>query len=175
MFCKLSVLIAFCKLFITLSWALNELSVKNKTVAKMELKLTDLSIILLLVEFVFCEVLQIEDGTIEGIFMEDRLGEKFNAFLAIPFAEPPVNDLRFKAPLPVKPWLNILKCTDYGPMCAQPADKTSFNATFISEDCLHLNVFSKDISLTSVELKPVIAFFHGGGFESGLEFRRTKN
>lgn len=141
----------------------------------MKLKLEDLLIIVLFIKISFCEILQIEDGEIEGILMEDRLGDKFHAFLGIPFAEPPINELRFKAPLPVKPWSNILKCTEYSPMCAQPADKTSFNATYISEDCLHLNVFSKAISSTSIELKPVIAFFHGGAFESGLKFRRTKN
>jgi para-nitrobenzyl esterase len=119
-------------------------------------------------EFAFCEILQIEDGKIEGTLMEDRLKEKFHAFLQIPFAEPPVNDLRFKAPLIKQPWENVLNCMVYGPMCAQP---NLWNNSLISEDCLHLNVYSKTIpsSDASVKLKPVIAFIHGGGFETGLK------
>lgn len=116
----------------------------------------------------FCEILNIEDGKIEGTFMEDRLGEKFHAFLRIPFAEPPVGALRFKDPSRKMPWASTLNCTSYGPMCSQPAQP--FSKFSISEDCLHLNVFSKTLSSSdgSNELKPVIAYFHGGGFETGL-------
>lgn len=115
------------------------------------------------------EIIEIEDGKIEGTFMEDRSGDKFHAFLKIPFAEPPTNELRFKAPSPKLPWPNVLNCTVYGPMCSQP---NNWNKHPISEDCLHLNVFSKAVpsSDASTELKPVIAYFHGGSFETGLNF-----
>lgn len=109
------------------------------------------------------EIVQIEDGRLEGTLMETRRGEQFHAFKKIPFAEPPLGKLRFLPPQAKQPWSGILDCTKYGPMCAQP--KPSYE---ISEDCLHLNVYTKNLpSAENTELKPVIAFIPGGGFRTG--------
>jgi len=111
---------------------------------------------------IVCEIVEIEDGKIEGTVLQTRLGNNFYAFRRVPSAQPPINELRFKAPLPVKPWHGILNCTAYGPVCWQA------NRLPASEDCLHLNVFTKNLpSDGRTNLKPVIAFLHGGGFESG--------
>jgi para-nitrobenzyl esterase len=114
------------------------------------------------------EIIEISEGKIEGTVMKDRSGENFHAFLRIPYAEPPINNLRFQPPSPKQPWPNVLNCSVYGPMCSQP---NKWNNHPISEDCLHLNVFSKTIptSDATTEPKPVIAYFHGGAFETGLE------
>lgn len=106
------------------------------------------------------EIIEIEEGKIEGISMKTRGGDNFHAFLKIPFAEPP---LRFKPPVAKEKWTEVLNCTTFGPMCMQENDFA--NAYEVSENCLHLNVFTKNLpSDESPELKPVIAFIHGGGF-----------
>lgn len=110
-----------------------------------------------------CQIIEIENGLIEGRRMESRSGVPFSGFFAIPFAEPPIGELRFIDPVPKEPWDGILNCTIFGPMCMQAGV-----GLFGSEDCLQLNVFTKNLpSNESVEQKPVIAFIHGGGFTSG--------
>lgn len=98
--------------------------------------------------------------------METRLGQSFQAFRKIPYAEPPIDELRFVAPVPKKPWQDILNCTAFGPMCMQ---EDQWNGKLlIDENCLHLNVFTRTLpSNEQSELKPVIVYLHGGGFEFG--------
>lgn len=105
------------------------------------------------------EVVHLDDGSrINGTTMSSRMGNEFHAFFRIPFAEPPLNDLRFEAPQRAKPWVDILDGTEYGPMCVQANAQRP-----IDEDCLQLNVFTKSLT----ELKPVIFDVHGGGFVIG--------
>ncbi|CAG9806196.1 unnamed protein product [Chironomus riparius] len=108
-------------------------------------------------------LLTIKDGQLEGTVMTTRKNVSYHAFLKIPFAEPPIGFLRFQAPVPNKNWTGTLDATQYGPMCMQ--NKKHFN---ISENCLHLNVFTKNLGSTS--LKPVIVFVHGGSFEEGSAY-----
>ncbi|XP_037048513.1 esterase FE4-like [Bradysia coprophila] len=109
------------------------------------------------------QIVQIEDGLIEGRQVLTRSGVSFNGFFGIPFAEPPIGELRFRAPVPKTPWDGVLNCTVFGPMCMQ------FGAgIFGSEDCLQLNVFTKNLPSNGTnERIPVLAFIHGGGFTSG--------
>lgn len=109
-------------------------------------------------------IVKTEDGLVEGSSDSTRSERGYYQFLRIPYAETPIGDNRFKAPVAKKPWDGILNCTTYGPMCMQ-ADLWGTNV--ISEDCLHLNVFTKNDSMNVNDLKPVIAFIHGGGFETG--------
>lgn len=121
--------------------------------------------ILLISKYSFCEVVEIGDGKIRGTTMETRLGESFHAFMKVPFAEPPVGELRFQAPVPVKPWSDVLNTTQFSPMCMQV---NLLSLAPVSEDCLYLNVFTKILpSGSNVELKPVIAYIHGGAFQLG--------
>lgn len=116
-----------------------------------------------LLKLTSCQIIEIEDGLIEGRQMASRSGVPFNGFFGIPFAEPPLGELRFRAPVRKEPWDGILNCTIFGPMCMQAGV-----GIFGSEDCLQLNVFTKNIPLNeTIELKPVIAFIHGGGFAGG--------
>lgn len=103
------------------------------------------------------EIIEIEDGKLLGTSMRTRRGANFYAFLKIPFAQPPVENLRFQPPIKNHQWNGTLNATIYGPMCMQNYYQSEFG---MSEDCLHLNVFSKN--LMPNELKPVIVYVHGG-------------
>src|SRR6476620_1770513 len=66
------------------------------------------------------------------------------AFKGIPFAEPPVGDLRWKAPQPLKSWTDIRPTKGFGPRCMQlPVfGDMNFRSNGVSEDCLYLNVWT---------------------------------
>lgn len=125
-------------------------------------------VLLILVKLIFvsCAIVDTDRGKIEGVQLATRTGESYEAFRRIPFAKPPVGALRFLPPEPEAAWTGVLDCKNYGPMCMQE-DKFG-NGLAISEDCLHLNVFTKNLpKAEGVPLVPVIAFIHGGGFETG--------
>ncbi|KAH8292127.1 hypothetical protein KR054_006004 [Drosophila jambulina] len=96
-------------------------------------------------------------GRIRGTNLTSRLGVSFHAFRGIRYAEPALGELRFVNPQPVKSWSpGTFDASQDGPMCPQPWD----NMTDVSEDCLRLNVYTKDVKAR----KPVIVFLHPGGF-----------
>jgi carboxylesterase type B len=109
------------------------------------------------------EFVEVKQGMIEGTVMETRQGEKFDAFLNIPYAQKPLGRLRFQAPLEVLPWDGVKNGTAWGPMCTQ-VNLLSNSPT--SEDCLSLNVFTKNLR-SQQPLKPVIVYIHGGAFQLG--------
>lgn len=111
------------------------------------------------------EIVEIDDGKVNGILLKSRSGKDFHAFYKIPFAVPPINELRFQAPQPVKKWSEILDATKPGPACFKPQKDVE-----ISEDCLHINVFTKNLT----ESKPVIFLIHSGGFEDGSALQQSK-
>lgn len=86
-------------------------------------------------------------------------------FLGIPYAKPPVGNLRWQPPAPVKRWKDALDATQYGNTCPQ-ARADSFYWPSVSEDCLYLNVFTTG-SKKSGQKKPVIVWIHGGGNGGG--------
>ncbi|RZF46909.1 hypothetical protein LSTR_LSTR008037 [Laodelphax striatellus] len=90
--------------------------------------------------------------------------KEYFSFQGIPFAEPPVGNLRFKDPVPVKPWQGVKQCTKPGNPCVQIHEFS--NQLIGSEDCLFLNVYTPKI-FDSNELKPVMVWIHGGGFTFG--------
>jgi carboxylesterase type B len=104
-----------------------------------------------------CNIVKITEGDVNGTTMTSRRGNRFNAFLNIPYAEAPTGSLRFRAPVPKRPWNGTHDATKYGKMCIQYDDRTEVH---FNEDCLQLNVFTKEIQ--PVALKPVIVFIHGG-------------
>jgi para-nitrobenzyl esterase len=94
-----------------------------------------------------------------------------NVFKGIPFAAPPVGDLRWKAPQPVKPWSGVKDCIQFAasPMQCDPVPFMCWSEEFlipkkpIDEDCLYLNVWAKNTAAK----KPVLVYIYGGGFVSG--------
>ncbi|XP_049272137.1 acetylcholinesterase-1 isoform X1 [Rhipicephalus sanguineus] len=114
-----------------------------------------------------------------GLVSGERLTvnkRQVDAFLGIPYATPPVGDLRFKKPEPAKPWKGTRSATKKPLPCVQTdlplADKLPFNYSSSSEDCLYLNVWrpSKHCAKSSPKcsaMLPVVVFVHGGGFQWG--------
>jgi para-nitrobenzyl esterase len=96
----------------------------------------------------------ITGGTIRGTI---EAGEA--VFKAIPFAAPPVKELRWREPRPVVPWTGVREATRFGPACMQQG------AHEMSEDCLTLNVWTPE--WPSKSPKPVMVWFHGGGNTEG--------
>ncbi|MFT3924611.1 MAG: carboxylesterase family protein [Myxococcales bacterium] len=101
--------------------------------------------------------IQLRPGVVHG----QRVGNT-RQFLGIPYAAPPVGELRFQAPRPREPWSDVFDATRPGPMCMQSGP--SFGRE-TSEDCLSLNVYAPRAD-SSVN-RPVMVFIHGGGFLTG--------
>ena len=92
----------------------------------------------------------------------DGLGE----FKGIPFAAPPVGDLRWKAPQPVKPWSGVRQTTHFGDACMQSGGGGGAGKGIpYSEDCLYLDVWTP--AKASSDKLPVIVWIYGGGFNAG--------
>jgi para-nitrobenzyl esterase len=108
------------------------------------------------------EEVVLKAGILEGIRSRSTPNEV--AFLGVPYAAPPVGELRWKPPQPVVPWRGERKATEYGAACPQlPARWLPFVGW--NEDCLYLNVWT---SRTSKDARlPVIVYFHGGSNTAG--------
>ncbi|XP_050293111.1 uncharacterized protein LOC126733761 [Anthonomus grandis grandis] len=103
-----------------------------------------------------------KSGLLKGIIGKNLDGQEFFKFLGVPYAEPPVGPLRFQPPVPIKPWKGIREATDPGNQSIAMDDST-YEITG-SEDCLYLNIYTKELPSKSSKPKPVLFYIHGGGF-----------
>lgn len=110
---------------------------------------------------------QIETATVTGGQIEGVAKDGIASFKGIPFAAPPVGDLRWKAPQPLKAWTGIRNATQYGPAPMQDPRIAllSTGGVGISEDCLYLNVWTP--AKNRGEKLPVMVWIYGGGFAMG--------
>ena len=97
----------------------------------------------------------------EGPVRGDRVGG-VRRFLKIPYAQPPVGDLRWKAPVKAKPWTLVRHETSFASACPQNASMQ--DPASMDEDCLYLNVWAPDRVDANA---PVLVWFHGGGNFAG--------
>lgn len=125
-------------------------------------------------------VVRTAGGLVSGV---EAVGVR--AYLGIPYAAPPVGDLRWRPPQPVAPWGGVRRCTSYGPACPQPGglDAGVFPVGETAEDCLYLNVWTPAVAPPAapadgveagsetppagVPRLPVMVWVHGGGFATG--------
>jgi len=98
---------------------------------------------------------KLDSGTVSGTLSAADV----RIYKGIPFAAPPVGDLRWRAPKPVAHWEGVRQADKFGPTCVQG------NGNGSSEDCLYLNVWTAAKSAS--EKRPVMVWIYGGGYYTG--------
>jgi len=123
-------------------------------------------------------VVKTADGPVRGKLINDG---KVRAWQGIPYAAPPVGDLRWRPPQPAARWAELRDATHYGRHCAQNhifedmvfQDSASASDSG-SEDCLNLNVYAPDSRKGEARL-PVMVWIHGGGYTGGANSEPRHN
>ncbi|XP_023236339.1 acetylcholinesterase-like [Centruroides sculpturatus] len=119
----------------------------------------------------FCDIIiQTSSGKTRGKKI-NVLNNDLYAFFGIPYALPPIGELRFQKPQPISAWNGILNATTMSPICMQDPIFPIFEwvpdkRRYMSEDCLYLNVL---VPVHKTEDKPfsTMVWIHGGGFNTG--------
>ena len=126
------------------------------------------------------DIVTVRQGDLQGVYSADK---SFEVYAGVPYAEPPVGELRWKEPQDAKPWDGVLKADHFAPMSMQPQNlpivdsltqiigyhdyEISLDDNYtvpVSEDSLYLNVWKP--AGESGKL-PVIVFIHGGSLKTG--------
>ncbi|KAF7639695.1 COesterase domain-containing protein [Meloidogyne graminicola] len=114
----------------------------------------------------------VEQGLVKGKIFKIE-GKQVQIFRGIPYAEPPIGELRFKKPIKKEKWEKEFSAIDYGPPCLQFMDfhkndrYSGKNMKLESEDCLTLNIFSPYDSENEGNLNPILVWIYGGSFLAG--------
>ena len=120
---------------------------------------------------------QVKNGVLQGLVGKDP---RITVFRGVPYAKPPVGELRWRAPQPAENWEGVRKCYEYGDMPmmrVHPGTGDDFYTKELhpvaadygmSEDCLYLNIFSP--AAAADENLPVFCYIHGGGLQDGYSY-----
>ena len=108
-------------------------------------------------------IVQISPGRVRGVWRDGSA-----AFLGIPFAQPPVGELRFAAPVPPEPWDGVRDALDYGATAnrTDPGDTLIPEPAIPGDSTLNVNVFTPRPGESEAAL-PVLVYIHGGGYVAG--------
>nr|BAE94685.1 juvenile hormone esterase [Psacothea hilaris] len=137
-------------------------------------KIISVKALLVLCNAVFAKedpIVETKYGIVEGKTAYSISGRPFYSFQGIPYAKPPLDNLRFKAPVEPNKWPDIMKTKDNAPHCLQKNYLFSNPKVIGSEDCLYLNVYSPKLRArrhARKSLLPVMVFIHWGGFFTGF-------
>ena len=108
-------------------------------------------------------------GSVRGSKMKSKLGKKIFAFRGIPYAKPPLGELRFRRSEPAAAWRGVLNCRREAKKSYQPnvlLPDSPFRDG--GEDCLYLNVYSPlDPAPAPAPPLPVMVWIYGGGYSVG--------
>ncbi|XP_077270682.1 juvenile hormone esterase-like [Temnothorax americanus] len=105
----------------------------------------------------------VHEGKLIGIVEKGVYGDYYTAFRGIPYAKPPIGELRFKDPVPAEPWSSGRDASKHGNIAVQLNDFTGEIEG--DEDCLYLNVYTTKIE--SSKKRAVMVWIHGGTFYMG--------
>jgi para-nitrobenzyl esterase len=103
------------------------------------------------------DIVELDSGRVRGLTFDE-----YRLFQGIPYAAPPVGELRWRSPQPVEPWPQVREATEPGNPCPQLPQAFADIAS-LDEDCLFLNVTAPRTS----GRKPVMVWLHGGGGANG--------
>jgi para-nitrobenzyl esterase len=104
------------------------------------------------------DIVRTDKGLVQGSSTDTT-----RQFLGIPYAAPPVGNLRWKPPQPAEPWDGVRDATQFADHCPQPP--SPFGVASVTEDCLYLNVYRPKHGWPV--LRPVLVWFHGGALYLG--------
>ncbi|ODM98280.1 Venom carboxylesterase-6 [Orchesella cincta] len=137
-----------------------------------------LTVVIIYIKFfyyAYSPIVQTNYGQVIGRELYSRNGRVFNGYLGIPYAKPPIDNLRFEPPQRVTKWEGILKAVDFGSQCSQL--ELLFGLHVGDENCLFLNIFSPklpcidnvtdDACHADNKPLPVMVYIHGGLFQNG--------
>ncbi|EFO97365.1 hypothetical protein CRE_16737 [Caenorhabditis remanei] len=108
------------------------------------------------------KVVQTSYGRVRGITEWSYDKNHKYIFKSVPFAKPPLGNLRFAPPQKPESWSGILDASKYSAACMSNSTQTSTPQSYVSEDCLYINIFTSEKCLKNK--CPVIVYFHGGAF-----------
>ncbi|XP_063228635.1 juvenile hormone esterase-like [Bacillus rossius redtenbacheri] len=110
-----------------------------------------------------------EDGLLRGQVATSACNRTYLSFQAVPFAQPPVGELRFKSPRPAKRWTGVRDALEEGTYCFQEDVKSFITKANMSEDCLYLNVYIPQTASNNSASGglPVLVWIYGGAFVIG--------
>jgi para-nitrobenzyl esterase len=113
---------------------------------------------------VLADPIKIDTGSIAGTVIGE-VGKEVRIYRGIPYAAPPVGELRWKPPKPAEAWDGIRECTVFGNSAMQSTEPIKLVIMPTSEDCLYLNVLTP--AKAASDNLPVMVWLHGGGYTMG--------